>query len=104
MFERGDIKAFYFRLSEIMRHYLGALRRFPAAEFTIEEIASHIANEQDRKLLDLLRQADLVKFADYIPSRARKEDEVRAALSYIHETTPITVLDSHNERTGDPAR
>jgi len=101
LFERGDRKAFYFRLSEIMRHYLEALRRFPAAEFTTEEIASRIANEQDRKLLDLLRQADLVKFADDIPSMAKKEEQVKTALSYIQETTPITVLDRHNERTGD---
>jgi hypothetical protein len=89
LFERGHIKRFYFRFSEIIRRYLESIRGFPAAEFTTEEIAFHIDNEQDRKLLPLLRQADLVKFADSEPTPARKEEEVRAALSYIHQTAPV---------------
>ena len=88
IFEQGQAKAFYFRFSEIMRQYLEALRGFPAAEFTTEEITSYINYEQDRKLLPLLRQADLVKFADAIPTTARKEEEVKTALTYIHETSP----------------
>jgi hypothetical protein len=87
-FEKGQAKAFYFRLSEIVRRYLEAIRGFPAAEFTTEEITSCLKNEQDRKLLPLLRQADLVKFADTIPTPARKEEAVNTALSYIHETSP----------------
>ena len=88
LFEKGQAKAFYFRFSEIVRRYLEAIRGFPAAEFTTEEITSCIDNEQDRKLLPLLRQADLVKFADTIPTPARKEEEVNTALAYIHETSP----------------
>lgn len=88
LFEKGQAKAFYFRFSEIVRKYLEAIRGFPAAEFTTEEITSCMDNEQDRKLLPLLRQADLVKFADAIPTPARKEEEVSTALSYIHETSP----------------
>ena len=88
LFEKGQAKAFYFRFSEIMRQYLEALRGFPAAESTTEEITSCINYEQDRKLLPLLRQADLVKFADAIPTPARKEEEVKTALTYIHETSP----------------
>jgi hypothetical protein len=88
LFEKGQAKAFYFRFSEIMRQYLEALRGFPAAEFTTEEITLCINYEQDRRLLPLLRQADLVKFADAIPTPARKEEEVKTALAYIHETSP----------------
>jgi hypothetical protein len=88
LFEKGQAKAFYFRFSEIVRRYLEAIRGFPAAEFTTEEITSCVENEQDRKLLPLLRQADLVKFADTIPTQARKEEEVSTALAYIHETSP----------------
>jgi hypothetical protein len=88
LFEKGHAKAFYFRFSEIMRQYLEALRGFPAAEFTTEEISSCINYEQDRKLLPILRQADLVKFADAIPTPARKEEEIKTVLAYIHETSP----------------
>lgn len=88
LFETGRFKAFYFRFSEILRHYLESLRAFPAAEFTTEEIASRITSDQDRKLLPLLRHADLVKFADTIPTPARKEDQMKLALDYIDETSP----------------
>ena len=74
------------------------MRGFPAAEFTTEEITSCLNNEQDRRLLPLLRQADLVKFADTIPTQARKEEAVSTALSYIHETSPDPETDDSSAR------
>jgi hypothetical protein len=71
-----------------MRRYLESIRHFPAAEYTTEEISRQIQMEVDRKLLPLLRQADLVKFADTVPTQPRKEEDVRLALSYISETRP----------------
>jgi len=88
LFERGEIKAYYYRYSEILKRYLEELRRFPAAEFTTEEIASRIAVELDRELLVLLKRADLVKFADDIPLSSRKEGDMQAALAYIATTAP----------------
>jgi len=85
-FETGNVKEYYFRFSEILRHYLEALRGFPAAEYTTPEIAHRIHEEPDQRLLPLLRGADLVKFADAIPTRARKEEELTVALSYIRDT------------------
>lgn len=86
-FEKGYVKEFYFSFSEILRRYIESLRHFPAAEFTTEEIVRHTSNEQDRKILPLLQQADLVKFADKIPTHAGKEEDVKIALSYIQETS-----------------
>jgi hypothetical protein len=97
VFEKGDAKTYYFTFSEIMRRYLESIRHFPAAEYTTEEISRQIQMEVDRKLLSLLRQADLVKFADTVPTQARKEDDVRLALSYINETRPL----SDNTETGE---
>jgi hypothetical protein len=85
-FEKGLVKKYYFVFSEILRRYLESIRNFPAAEFTTEEIAQHIKTEQDRKLIPLLQQADLVKFADYVPTLARKEEDIKVALAYIRET------------------
>jgi len=89
LFEKGYAKQYYFGLSEILRQYLGAIRGFPAVEATTEEIALRIGNEKDRVLLSLLRQADLVKFADLIPPIARKGEDLKTALSYIQETAPV---------------
>jgi hypothetical protein len=87
-FEKGLEKKYYYAFSEILRRYLESIRNFPAAEFTTEEIAKHIGAAQDRQLIPLLQQADLVKFADTVPTQARKEEDVKAALAYIRETSP----------------
>ena len=86
LFERGYLKVFYFRFTEIMRRYLEELRGFPAVEFTTQEIALAMKDKKDRELLQLLRQADLVKFADFRPTQARKEEDVKKALGYIKDT------------------
>jgi len=87
-FETGLVKTYYFIFSEILRRYLESIRNFPAAEFTTEEIARHISAEPDRKLVFLLQQADLVKFADTVPTQTRKEEDLKAALAYIRQTSP----------------
>jgi len=86
-FEKGRVKKYYFAYSEILRRYLEAIRDFPAAEFTTEEIARHIRDDQDRQLIALLQQADLVKFADRVPTPARKEEDIKAALAYIRQSS-----------------
>jgi hypothetical protein len=96
LFEEGHIKLFYYRFSEILRRYLEDIRGFPAAEFTTQEIALRLDREGDRKLLPLLRHADLVKFADDLPTQANKEEAMKMALSFIAETSPV-------QETGSPA-
>ena len=99
-FEKGRVKKHYFFFSEILRRYLEAIRNFPAAEYTTEEIARHLSAEPDRKLISLLQQADLVKFADSVPTRTRKEEDIKAALAYIRKTgpQPKTVLEQAQQR------
>jgi hypothetical protein len=93
LYERGKVKEFYFRFSEILRRYLEAIRGFPAAEFTTQEIALAVHEEVDRRLLSLLRRADLVKFADRVPSPERKNEDMKRAFSYIEETSPASEND-----------
>ena len=90
LFERGDVKEFYFILTEIIRRYLSSLRGFPAVHLTTEEIARQIDNEQDRKILLLLQEADLVKFAEAGATPARKEGDLSAAVSYVRATSMIS--------------
>jgi hypothetical protein len=92
LIEKGEYKEFYFRFSEILRQYLEHLRNFPAAELTTEEISKRIRDEKDRKLMPLLREADFVKFADAIPTKAKNEEEMTVAMEYINETTPLLIM------------
>jgi hypothetical protein len=90
MFERGDVKAFYFIFSETIRRYMESIRGFPAAEMTTEEIARVIKTApSDQGILPLLRQADLVKFSDLIPAPDRKDQDILMARTYIQQTRPL---------------
>ncbi len=90
LFERGDVKAFYFIFSETIRRYMESIRGFPAAEMTTEEIARVIKTDpSDQGILPLLRQADLVKFSDLIPAPERKDQDIMMARSYIQQTRPV---------------
>jgi len=105
LFEKGKVKAFYFTLSEILRRYMESVRHFPAAEYTTEEIAHHIRNnEEDRKILNLFRQADLVKFADTVPTPTRKDEDIKMARSYIQETSLVLETVHRNLKDREDAR
>ncbi len=101
LFEKGNVKAFYFALSEILRKYMESIRHFPAAEYTTEEIAHHIRNnEEDRKILPLLRQADLVKFAETVPTPSRKDEDIQMSRSYVQETAAVAIGAVRSLETG----
>ena len=90
LFEKGETKAFYFSFSETVRRYVEAIRHFPAAEMTTEEIRRHMGtNANDQEVLQLLGQVDLVKFADAVPTPDRKERDIRMARTYIRRTAPV---------------
>ncbi len=100
LFEKGRIKDFYFEYSEILRHYLEAIRGFPAAEYTLEEIARTIRNKEDQALLGLLRRADMVKFADSTATPAAKTRDMEAAYAYIRNTREPVMTEAAMERRG----
>ncbi len=86
LFEKGDVKTFYFSLSEIIRKYMEKLRSFPAAELTTDEISSHIMHNEDREILHLLKTSDLIKFADERPTQSQKTEHCSMARAYIENT------------------
>ncbi len=95
LLEKGFHKDYYFRFSEILRQYMEKIRGFPAAELTTEEIVKRIKDERDRKIINLLRKADLVKFADKHPTKSDNEEDIKLAIRYIRETTPFPSVADH---------
>ena len=72
---------------------------------TTEEIARYVGNtSQDQEILPLLRQADLVKFADTIPTPDGKVRHVEAARTYIRQTGPMQTeaLDARHHPEAGP--
>lgn len=84
----GD-KAGYFRLSMIIRSYMGRIRSFPAAEFTTEEISAKASEDCDRDILKVLKKADMIKFAKVRTAIASREHHLDKARDYVVRTTPV---------------
>ncbi|MCD6295069.1 MAG: hypothetical protein J7M20_09180 [Deltaproteobacteria bacterium] len=100
LFEKGRIKDFYFGFSEILRRYLEATRGFPAAEYTLEEIARTAKKKEDQSLLSLLRRADMVKFADFTTTPAGKDEDMETAFAYIQSTREPPMTEAAAQRHG----
>ena len=88
---QGRIKEHYIRLSWIVRRYLWRRYRVPALEETTGMLAGSLracgrAPEEAQQFVSVLREADLVKFAKYVPQDAR----ARQALDKARETVAAT--------------
>jgi len=74
--EKGIVHAYYFKLSDIFRHYLQNRFAISAVEQTTQELLRSIAGLSDMSVVvknhtrSFLLNADLVKFAKYRPEKA----------------------------------
>ena len=71
--KRGEFKAHYFGISEILKTYLGERYRVDAVESTTREMIAaleerrSIGDPQLDRLESIFSKLDLVKFTDHIP-------------------------------------
>ena len=88
----GRIREHFFELSEIFRRYMENRYRFPAQEWTTEEIISHfkglsdLNEKQKLQARTILTESDKVKFA-----KAEVEmnyDPIEPVIHFIKEATP----------------
>ena len=82
--EQGNFKAFYSLVSDVLRRYLEAAYQIDSMDRTTNEIrralkASNFSLDQRSDTVDLLKEADLVKFAKVIP-------ELKDATAYLPRT------------------
>ena len=92
----GNLKEHYTLVSAALRAYLGATflkaeDRFAVSEMSTEEISAAIEKLSlehgiIRAALEILREADLVKFATYAPPVSRAYEATAQALSFVEET------------------
>ncbi len=90
--QHGAVKTHYVALSEILRAYVEARFGVPALERTTDELVhalrvTALPAEQREQLANVLRLADLVKFAKLSPAPAENEASVPAARRFIVDTT-----------------
>ena len=95
--KRGEGRPAIFRLSEIVRGYLGARLQFNALDLTCEEFLAELRHRRLmgldlRELEDELRWEDLVKFAKLEPSAEECLLGISRAESMVHHTRPLRPL------------
>jgi len=109
LLERGIVREYYFRLSEIFRRYIERRFHIPAVERTTEEIMPDILNLQEcgsalkAEMREILRYADLVKFARFCPDRNTSDNDYRKVVRVIEETKEAPPA-GNAEHPDDPAK
>ena len=81
LWERGEIKAFYNRLSQILRRFLERRNGIPATYLTTQDLVRQIrrlgmAPSQANASRQVLQTSDLVKFAMWKPRDTEKDRDV----------------------------
>lgn len=94
---KGEIKLFYQRLSDILRHYIEDRFGLHAPEQTTEEFLSTLGSSdalviQYRNLLkEFLLNCDMVKFAEHSPDTVEIQGAFNSCKTFITETVPRDV-------------
>lgn len=104
--EKGRIKAFYSRASEIIRRYIEGRFRVAAMESTTTELMAAlrpvgISRQVHAGIGRLLELSDLVKFARYRPSEKKSREALSWAFEIVETTRPLPA--PSEEAAGPPA-
>ena len=103
LWESGQAKRFYTRLTEISRHYIERQYGIPAMERTTEEIleAFRKSNTEDPLLDDMLKEllelADLVKFAKEDPLPLDNQSNLNNAYLFVQKTYRMFFVEKDEE-------
>jgi hypothetical protein len=95
IWEKGKVKLYYTRLTEITRRYIERQYGIPAMEQTSEEIMHDFRRSNrddgllDEMLKDLLELADLVKFAKEDPLPIDNQTNLNNAYIFVQKTYPL---------------
>jgi len=91
LWQNGNVKEYHSRLSDILREYIESKYRVPAREEITTNIlgglaAKPVSQHQLSELENILRLADMVKFAKQNPDATANENSYSAAKLFLLET------------------
>ncbi len=87
----GQVKRYYYAVSEILKRYLGRRFGFPAPDQTTTEIAAELKARkvpEREAFCEFFRNADLVKYAKFVPAWAEMTAALGTARELVRATTP----------------
>lgn len=96
LWQNGQEKEYYTRLTDILRHYIDRRFGVNAMEMTTSQILALLtaieakgAKEELKKILDV---ADFVKFAKMKPLADENEQSYRLATEFLEKTKPVEIV------------
>lgn len=92
LIHHGKYQEYFFRLSDILRHYIEGRFLLKAPEMTTEEFlvclhqSPQLNQTQKQGIQDFLTQSDLVKFAKFEPTIAQADTGFQLVKKFVDET------------------
>lgn len=104
LWQGGEYKGYYSRLSDILRTYLSGRYGVTAMEMTSDEIIAAVRvldlpTQCEMELRDFLRDADLVKFAKAEFSGSQNERYFESARLFVEMTKEVEEIEDGEETT-----
>lgn len=95
LWQQGQHKAYQSRLTDLLRAYIEERYEVPALERTTDELmhelrVSPMSSDHQALLANMLRNADLVKFAKWLPSPQENEQLMASARRFVTSTAITT--------------
>lgn len=96
LWQKGEVKQYQSRLTQIIREYVGKRYNILALEATtfdiIQNVKDRLTSEQATKLREILEIADLVKFAKAKPPLEINQRFMDDAVQFVRETKFVPIL------------
>ena len=102
LWQEGEHKLYYSTLTDILRAYIAGRYGVGAMEMTSDEIIEamrdvELPQKSAMDLSDILRAADLVKFAKALPEAEENEAAFRAAWDFVEQTKPVEIVEDDED-------
>jgi hypothetical protein len=96
LWQKGMIKEYHSRITEIIRRYFQDQFYMPAMELSTSEVMQYLKQVRRAEIIinttfDFLSNADLVKFAKYQPMATINEEMMKQAVEIVEKTKPAPV-------------
>jgi hypothetical protein len=108
LWQKGEVKKYYSRLSDILRRYIDNRYGISSPELTTDETvrmlqrAAVTTGRQMSVVKEMLSLSDMVKFAKYVPESSLHERCYEDAMKFVEETREAE--ETAGERTGEGGR
>ncbi len=102
LWQQGLIKDYHSSITEIIRKYFEERFHLPALELTTSEALERLAKKDGAEIIlpltrDFLNNADMVKFAKFVPLSSVNEEMMKQAFEIVKKTIPSETAEEKQE-------